>query len=115
MDIFVKGLPLDVTSSQLEQLFSTYGKVLSAKIIVDRETKLSRGFGFVTMLVESEGKLAIRRINGSELDGKRLTAKPARPKDENPKSFKPSYNSVLPKSFNPPKGLVKRTPFKDYD
>lgn len=113
MDIFVRNLPLNVTSSQLEQIFSMYGKVLSAKVIFDRETKESRGFAFVTMPVEAEAKLAIRRISGSEIDGKIISAQKARPKQDNG-NFKSPSDTVLPRSFKPPKNLVKREPFKDY-
>ena len=113
MDIFVKGLPLNVTSSQLEQLFSMYGRVLSARVIINHETKESRGFAFVKMPDEAEAKLAIRRISGSEIDGKIISAQKARPKRDD-SSFKSPSDTVLPRSFKAPKNLTKRAPFKDY-
>ena len=115
MDIFVKGLSESVTSSQLKELFSMYGKVLSSRIIVDHETQVSRGFGFVKMPIESESKLAIRRINGSELEGNILIAKEARPKVANPGNFNSPRDSIFPRSFKPPKALSARAEFKDYD
>ena len=113
MDIFVKNLPLSITSSQLEQLFSMHGRVLSANVIFDRETKQSRGFAFVKMPDEAEAKLAIGKINGSEIDGKIISAQKALPKRDN-SGFKSPSDTVLPRSFKPPKNLVKRSPFKDY-
>ncbi len=114
MDIFVKNLPLSVTSSQLKELFSIYGKVLSAKVIVDHETQVSRGFGFVTMLVDSEAKLAIRRLDSANLEGNIIIAKEARPKVAKSMNFS-SRDSVLPRSFKRPKALSDRAQFKDYD
>ncbi|WP_316356468.1 RNA recognition motif domain-containing protein [Candidatus Neptunichlamydia sp. REUL1] len=110
MDIFVKGLAESVTSSQLKELFSMYGKVLSSRIIVDHETQVSRGFGFVKMPIESEAKLAMRRISGSELEGNILKAKVA-----NTGNFNSPRDSILPRSFKPPKELSSRAAFKDYD
>ncbi|WP_316357465.1 RNA recognition motif domain-containing protein [Candidatus Neptunichlamydia sp. REUL1] len=110
MDIFVKGLAESVTSSQLKELFSMYGKVLSSRIIVDHETQVSRGFGFVKMPIEPEAKLAMRRISGSELEGNILTAKV-----ENPGNFNSPRDSILPRSFKPPKELSSRVAFKDYN
>ena len=114
MDIFVRNLPLNLTSSQLEQLFSMYGKVLSARVVLDRETNESRGFAFVTMPVEAEAKLAIRRISGSEIDGRIISAQKARPRgahnNNNSSSFKTANDTVLPRSFKSPQKLVN----KDY-
>ena len=108
MEIFVKNLPLSMTSPKLEQLFSMYGTVLSAKVIFDRETKQSRGFAFVHMPIESEANLALRQINGLEIEGSRITAQKALPKFKNPN------DTVSPKSFKVPKSFSKRAPFKDY-
>lgn len=114
MDIFIKNLPLNVTSLQLEQLFSMYGRVLSAKVIIDHVTGESRGFAFVKMPEEDEAKQAILRINGAELEGKIISAQKARPKTEKPRNFNSPNDSILPRSFKPPKEFVKRASFKDY-
>jgi len=80
MKLFVVGLDLSITGEQLENLFSTYGRVIYTKIIRDHETQVSRGFGFVTMDTEGDGKLAMRKLNGQEVAGKTITVKKAREK-----------------------------------
>ena len=80
MKLFVVGLDSSITSHQLENLFSTYGRVVNAKIIQDHETQISRGFGFVTMETEGDGKLAMRKLNGQEVEGRTITVKKAREK-----------------------------------
>ena len=78
MKLFVVGLDLSVTADQLETLFSTYGRVINARVIRDHETQVSRGFGFVTMETEGDGKLAMRKLNGQEVEGRTITVKKAR-------------------------------------
>ncbi len=63
MNLFVAGLPYDVDDAELEEIFEKFGKVVSAKISIDRETGKSRGFGFVTMQEEQDGKDAIELLN----------------------------------------------------
>ena len=63
MNLFVAGLPYDVDDAELEEIFEKFGKVVSAKISIDRETGKSRGFGFVTMAEEQDGKDAIELLN----------------------------------------------------
>lgn len=79
MDLFVRNFPDSLTDLELSNLFRTYGQVLSARVIKDRETGISRCFGFVNMMEESDGKLAIRRMNGQMLEGRTLTVKKAMP------------------------------------
>ena len=80
MRLFVVGLDSSITSHQLENLFSAYGRVMNAKVIRDHETQVSRGFGFVTMETEGDGKLAMRKLNGQEIEGRTITVKKAREK-----------------------------------
>nr|P28644.1 RecName: Full=28 kDa ribonucleoprotein, chloroplastic; Short=28RNP [Spinacia oleracea] len=68
--VYVGNLPWDVDTSRLEQLFSEHGKVVSARVVSDRETGRSRGFGFVTMSSESEVNDAIAALDGQTLDGR---------------------------------------------
>jgi len=63
MNLFVAGLPYDVDDAELEEIFEKFGKVVSAKVSIDRETGKSRGFGFVTMQEEQDGKDAIELLN----------------------------------------------------
>lgn len=83
MKIYVGGLPYQVTDEQLAQMFSSYGEVQSAKIILDRQTNRSKGFGFVEMDDES-GKRAMDELNGAELGGRTLTVNEARPQADRP-------------------------------
>ena len=83
MKIYVGGLPYQVTDEQLAQMFSSYGEVQSAKIILDRQTNRSKGFGFIEMDDES-GKRAMDELNGAELGGRTLTVNEARPQEDRP-------------------------------
>ncbi|GER42259.1 glycine-rich RNA-binding protein [Striga asiatica] len=74
---FVGGLAWATTDQSLEQAFSKYGEVLESKIIIDRETGRSRGFGFVTFGDEKAMRDAIDAMNGQELDGRNITVNEA--------------------------------------
>ena len=78
-NIFVGSLAWATTSEGLEQAFSQFGTVTSAKVISDRETGRSRGFGFVEM--ESGADEAIDALNGSDLDGRQIVVNEARPRE----------------------------------
>ena len=78
--LFVGSLDYSTTDSQLEEHFATIGKVLSAKVIVDRYTGQGKGFGFVEMASDEEGQKAIAALNETELDGRVIVVKPANPK-----------------------------------
>lgn len=82
MNIYVSNLNFSTTSESLQELFAGYGEVTSAKIITDRETGRSRGFGFVEMSNDSEGQNAISELNGVDFEGKTLSVNIARPKTE---------------------------------
>lgn len=77
--LFIGSLDYSVTDSQLEELFATVGKVLSAKVIVDRYTGQGKGFGFVEMENEELAKVALNKLNGSELAGRAIVIKQAKP------------------------------------
>ena len=78
MKLYVGNLPWSVDNSQLEELFSEFGSVISANVITDRDSKRSRGFGFVEL--ESGGPEAIEAMNDSELEGRKLTVNEAKPR-----------------------------------
>jgi len=82
MNIYVGNLSYDTTEAGLKNAFEQYGQVESARIISDRYTNRSRGFGFVEMPDDSEAQAAIAGLNGSELDGRPLTVNEARPRDD---------------------------------
>lgn len=83
--LFVGGLPFSTTDDELNDLFSTYGSVASAKVITDRETGRSKGFGFVEFENQDEGKAAEEAMNGSEVGGRSITVNEARPREERPR------------------------------
>ena len=84
MNIFVSNINYATKDYQLQELFEEFGEVSSAKIITDRETGRSKGFGFVEM-GDEEGKQAIEALNGRELDGKELNVSEAKPKEDKPR------------------------------
>ena len=79
--IYVGNLSYNVTSSDLEQLFTQHGQVQSAEVIQDRATGRSKGFGFVEMGSDEEATAAINALNGAEHDGRNLTVNEAKPKE----------------------------------
>ena len=72
MKIFIKGLPLQVGEAELKEVFGDFGQVKSLRIIVDRETGKSKGFGFVEMPSDDEAREAIRNMNGGDYYGNRI-------------------------------------------
>ena len=77
--LYIGNIKWTVTDDQLKTIFSEVGTVVSANIILDRETGRSRGFGFVEMSSEEETKKAIETLNGKNIDGRALTVNEARP------------------------------------
>lgn len=81
MNIYVGNLPFETTEDNLHVTFAEYGEVTSARVITDRMTGRSRGFGFVEMANNNEAEAAIRALNGTELGGRTLTVNEARPRE----------------------------------
>lgn len=77
--LFVGSLPYSTTDDELQELFANVGTVVSAKVIFDRESNRSKGFGFVEMSSDDEAKAAIDKLNGTELGGRNLIVNEARP------------------------------------
>ncbi|MGH7772241.1 MAG: RNA recognition motif domain-containing protein [Candidatus Binatia bacterium] len=77
--LYVGGLPFSVTEGKLQELFAAHGTVESAKVITDKFTGQSRGFGFVEMSSGGEAQKAIQALNGTQLDGRTLTVNEAKP------------------------------------
>lgn len=82
MNIYVSNLNFSTTSESLQELFAAYGEVESAKIITDRESGRSRGFGFVEMPNDTEGQNAISGLHDTDFEGKTIGISVARPKTE---------------------------------
>ena len=85
--LYCGNLSYSVGSPQLEQLFSAFGEVVSAQVIVDRDTGRSKGFGFVEMSNQQEANAAIAGLNGQENDGRSLQVNEAKPREDRPRSF----------------------------
>lgn len=81
LNIYVGNLPFSATESEIEALFGEYGQVERVSLISDRETGRPRGFGFVEMVDDQEGRTAIEGVNGVELGGRTLTVNEARPRE----------------------------------
>ena len=77
--IYVGGLPFKTTEEELNALFTSHGTVASAKLITDKFTNQSRGFGFVEMSDDAQAMAAIEKLNGTDFDGRKLTVNEARP------------------------------------
>jgi len=79
-NIYVGNLPYSMMDAELEQTFSAHGTVERAKVISDRDTGRSRGFGFVEMPNDDEARAAMEALNGAEIDGRKLVVNEARPR-----------------------------------
>jgi RNA recognition motif-containing protein len=80
--LYVGNLPYSVTDETLASEFEKFGQVASAKVITDRETGRSKGFGFVEMSSEGEAQEAIEKLNGSDLGGRQIRVNEARPQEK---------------------------------
>jgi len=83
--LFVGGISYTVTSSQLEEIFSKFGKIVSCDVITDKYTGQSKGFGFVEMENDEEADEAIKKLNDTDLEGRKIAVNVARPKEERPR------------------------------
>ena len=82
-NLYVGNLSFDVGEKELEELFTSYGEVVSANLITDRQTGRPRGFGFVEMGQADDAKKAIEALDGKEFKGRNLTVNVAKPRNEN--------------------------------
>lgn len=81
-NLFVGSLPWSVNDEQLAQMFAEAGSVDSARVITERDTGRSKGFGFVEMASDDEAKKAVEMLNGKEIEGRAITVNEARPREE---------------------------------
>ena len=86
MNIYVSNIPFKASEDELRELFEQHGTVSSAKIILDKETQRSRGFGFVEMPDDEAARQAIAELSGHSFLGKELSVSEARPKTDTPRS-----------------------------
>ncbi|MBL7078419.1 RNA-binding protein [Candidatus Shapirobacteria bacterium] len=83
--LFVGGLPYNIDSPQLEEMFSKFGKIISCDVITDRYSGQSKGFGFVEMEDDAAAEEAITKLNETELDGRKIAVSVAKPREERPR------------------------------
>ena len=85
MNIFVANLNFKVRSENLKEIFSEYGEVITARIITEKGSRRSKGFGFVEMPNDNEARQAIEELNGKEIGGRKAVVNEARPREERPR------------------------------
>jgi RNA recognition motif-containing protein len=85
MNIYVGNLSYKMTDDSLGNLFKSYGSVSESKIVMDRDTGRSKGFGFVEMPNQSEGDEAIRQLDGKEVEGRNIKVNVAKPREDKPR------------------------------
>ena len=85
--LYVGNLSYNIRDEDLQQAFAQYGSVSSAKVMMDRDTGRSKGFGFVEMGSDAEAQAAINGMNGQALDGRAIVVNEARPREERPGGF----------------------------
>ena len=93
MNIYVSSLSFNNGDQDLKELFSGYGEVSSAKVIMDRETNRSKGFGFVEMADQASGERAIAELNGTQFNGRAIGVTEARPREARPFNKSPFKNN----------------------
>ena len=96
MNIYVSNLSFNVQDEDLREFFAPYGEVTSAKIITDKFTGKSRGFGFVEMSDDAAAQKAISELDNGTVDGRNIKVTEARPKEDRParnNSFKNNFNN----------------------
>lgn len=85
MKIYVGNLSYNMTDDDLGKLFNPFGSVAESKVITDRDSGRSKGFGFVEMPDQAEGDAAIKELDGKEVDGRNLKVNVAKPKEDKPR------------------------------
>lgn len=94
MNIYVTNLTFELRDEDLKKLFASFGEVSAARIIMDKETDRSRGFGFVEMADTTAGKKAIAKLNGATVGGRPIKVSEAKPKPEG------NFNSRSERNYN---------------
>jgi RNA recognition motif-containing protein len=93
MNIYVSNLSFNVQDDDLKGFFESYGEVVSAKVIMDKMTNRSRGFGFVEMSDDAAAKKAIAELNGGIVEGRAINVTEAKPREEKSYNNKRSFNT----------------------
>lgn len=116
MNLYVSNLAYSVTDDELRSEFAAYGTVASCRVVMDRETGRSRGFGFVDMPNDAEAQAAMKSLEGTNLAGRAVKIVEARPKEERPRSGPPAggggYDARKKQGGGPPPA---RPSYNDWD
>ena len=102
MNIYVGNLPYSAKSQDLREAFEPFGTVAAAEVIFDRRTKRSRGYGFVEMANDQEGRRAIADLNGKEFMGRELRVDESQPRDQKPERSGPPTAERRPRNPSAP-------------
>ncbi len=100
MNIYVSNLSFNLQNEDLKAFFTPYGEVTSAKVIMDKITNQSRGFGFIEMPDEAASKMAIAELDGATIENRTIKVNEARPKEERPARNDSERNYNNGNSFN---------------
>ena len=100
MNIYVSNLSFNVQDEDLKEFFAPYGEVTSAKVIMDRITNQSRGFGFIEMPDEAASKKAIAELDGATVENRTIKVNEARPKEERPARTDNGRNADNGRNYN---------------
>lgn len=84
MNIYVGNLPYSIDRDQLREIFAQFGEVRAARIVIDRESGKSKGYGFVDMDNDAEANDAIAKLNGTDIGGRKVVINEARPREDRP-------------------------------
>jgi RNA recognition motif-containing protein len=95
--IYVRNIPPVITNEELSSLFEAYGRVVSARVMTDKKTQRSHGYGFVEMASDEAADRAIEALHGAELEGQDLRVEPAKSRGQSPRS---SYRSFFGRRRN---------------
>ncbi|MEP6512853.1 MAG: RNA-binding protein [Parafilimonas sp.] len=99
MKLFVAGFPNDFDDVDLKEMFELYGEVVSAKLIIDRETGKSKGFGFVDMPDKDQAQQTIEVLNGAGIKGKKISVQEAEDRPRNNTGYNRSNNNRFNKRY----------------
>lgn len=112
MNLFIGNLPYDMEEDELRELFEEYGEISSVKIITDRDSGKSKGFGFVDMPDDQQAKKALDELDGAEIDGRSISVKKAEERKDRPKGgggFRGGYGGGSGYNKDNPRGRGGRT------
>ncbi len=101
MNIYIANIPFKANEDDVRGIFESYGQVASVRIVLDKDTQKSRGFGFVIMNNDNEASVAIHQLNGFDMMGKMLSVSEAKPKESRPEQGRRPFSGDRPQGDRP--------------